>query len=161
MFPKWLAIKLNSRGRNSKPNPSFFLEGSLLSVICNHEWKVINDFGLSSFLLRGFLFFFIFLTVFRQWKEKWIYIMSRLLATVHSFPSWLCWMENGLKLLLYKLGEKWFENTECKIKAIEVLQIPAVWRKRLLKCVILEENCFCNWQQAIYQVILAVCTLIS
>jgi len=54
-------------------------------------------------------------------------------------------MENGLKLLLYKLGEKCFENTECKIKAIEVLQIPAGQRKRrLLKCVILEENCFCN-----------------
>ena len=102
------------------------------------------------------------MTVFRQWEEKWIRIMSRFMATLHSPPSWLCLMEKGLKLLLYKLGSKCSENTECKIKAVEVLQIPAGWRKRrLLKCVILEENCFCNWQQATYQPILAMCILIS
>lgn len=49
--------------------------------------------------------------------------MSLLIAFLPS-PSWSCWMENGLKLLLYKLGEKDFENTEYKIKAVEILQIP-------------------------------------
>lgn len=83
MFPKWLAIKLNSRGRNSKPNPSFFLKGSLLSVICNHEWKVINDFGLSSFLLRGF-FFFISLPFFHAGKWSGSSDTWSLTAPIHA-----------------------------------------------------------------------------
>lgn len=96
--------------------------------------------------------------VFRQWKEKWIHIMNILMATLHFFPLWSWLRENGSKLLLYKLGEKCFESTEYKIKELEVLQIPADWRKgRLLKCVILIGNCFCNWE-ATYQPILAVYT---
>lgn len=82
--------------------------------------------------------------------------MNILMATLHFFPSWSCLTENGLKPLLYKLGGKCFKSTEHKIKELEVLQIPVNWRKRRqLKCVILEENCFCNWE-ATYQPILAI-----
>lgn len=40
--------------------------------------------------------------------------------------SFMISFENGLKLLLCKVGEKDFENTECKIKAVEILKIPVV-----------------------------------